>query len=169
MTIAEFDHLGQERMKELLFKCCGSTKWVDKMLTALPMEDLVQLLETVEEKWNECQEEDWKEAFSHHPQIGDIDSLKHKFANTAGWAVKEQAGVNHADDKILLELKDLNQDYLDRFGFIFIVCATGLSADEMLTRLKERMDNSLEGEVKTAAAEQLQITKLRIEKLFDIN
>lgn len=169
MTIAEFDHLRDETKRGLLVQCCGSSAWVDKMLTVFPVEDLVELLEAAEEKWDECNEEDWKEAFDHHPKIGDIDTLKEKFANTAQWASAEQSGVNDAAENVIQELVKGNEAYEKKFGNIFIVCATGKSAGQMLDILKQRLNNSKEEEIKIAAAEQLSITKLRLEKLFGIS
>ncbi len=169
MTIAEFNHLGTEKKKELLFQCCGSNGWVNKMLPVFPVEDLVELLETAEEKWYECNEEDWKEAFEHHPKIGDINSLKEKFANTKQWAEGEQAGIRQTPEEVLTQLSVYNKQYEEKFGFIFIVCATGRSAEEMLIDLKVRINNAMEEEIKIAAVEQLKITKLRLEKLFGIN
>ncbi len=166
MTIAEFDHLDEEKKQELLFKCCGSSSWVNKMLPVFPVEDLVDLLESAEEKWNECSEEDWKEAFEHHPKIGDINSLKEKFASTKEWASTEQGGLNNASENIINELLRVNKKYEERFGFIFIVCATGKSAEEMLLVLNSRFNNPADKEIKIASAEQLKITNLRLEKLF---
>jgi 2-oxo-4-hydroxy-4-carboxy-5-ureidoimidazoline decarboxylase len=166
MTIAGFDHMPAEKKKELLLQCCGSLCWADKMLTVFPVEDLVELLEDAEEKWYECSEQDWKEAFEHHPKIGDINSLKEKFANTAKWASGEQAGVNEASPQVLQNLADANKSYQEKFGFIFIVCATGKPAEEMLNILNERLKNSAQDEIKIAMAEQNKITKLRLEKLF---
>ena len=83
MTIAGFDHLNIEAKKDLLQKCCGSSSWVNKMITIFPVNDLVELLEYADEKWNECTSEDWLEAFQHHPMIGDVESIKDKFATTA--------------------------------------------------------------------------------------
>ena len=169
MTIAEFDHLREETKKTLLLQCCGSSAWVDKMLTVFPVEDLVELLKAAEEKWDECNAEDWREAFNHHPKIGDINSLKEKFANTAQWASAEQSGVNDAAENVIQELAKANEAYEKKFGNIFIVCATGKSAEQMLGILKERLNNCKEEEIKIAAAEQLNITKLRLEKLFAIS
>jgi 2-oxo-4-hydroxy-4-carboxy-5-ureidoimidazoline decarboxylase len=169
MTIAEFDHLPQEKKKELLTQCCGASAWVDKMLTVFPVEDLVEFLDAAEQKWNECTQQEQMEAFEHHPKIGDINSLKEKFADTAGWAEVEQSGVVRSNEKILHELSKGNEEYENKFGFIFIVCATGRSAEEMLAALNSRLNNSKEEEIKIAAAEQLKITKLRLERLFEIN
>ncbi len=93
MTIAEFDHLTIDKKRELLHNCCGSSTWVNKMLTVFPIDDLVELLEDADEKWDECKPEDWLEAFEQHPVIGDINSLKEKFYATADWAQVEQSGA----------------------------------------------------------------------------
>ena len=166
MTIAEFDHLPEEKKKELLTQCCGSSSWVDKMLTIFPVDDLVELLEAAEQKWDECPEKEQMMAFEHHPKIGDINSLKEKFADTAAWAEVEQSSVISSNEKTLHQLAKANEEYENKFGFIFIVCATGKSAEEMLTDLHLRINNSKEEEIKIAAVEQLKITKLRLEKLF---
>lgn len=168
MTIAEFDHLEVEEKKKLLHSCCGSTAWVNNMLSALPAEDLVDLLEIAEEKWYACHEADWREAFSHHPQIGDLESLKEKFSDTSQWAAGEQASAKQASEQTLEQLAEGNHVYRQRFGYIFIVCATGKSADEMLHLLNQRLYNNPDVEIQIAMEEQLKITKLRLEKLFGI-
>ncbi|OQP62386.1 OHCU decarboxylase [Niastella vici] len=168
MTIAEFDHLDPEKKKALLQQCCGSSTWVNNMIAAPPAEDLVDLLEIAEEQWYACHEADWREAFSHHPRIGDIDSLRDKFADTAQWAEGEQSSVRQASEQTLQQLAEGNEVYEERFGYIFIVCATGKTADEMLQLLNQRLYNNPEVEIGVAMEEQLKITKLRLEKLFGI-
>lgn len=165
MTIAEFDHLPNGKKKELLEKCCGSASWISKMLTIFPVEDLVELLEFAEEKWYECTEDDWKEAFKHHPRIGE-DDLKEKFASTAAWATAEQSGVENSLKEVLQNLAEGNRNYYDKFGYIFIISASGKSAEEILNRFELRLPNSPEAEINIAAEEQNKITKLRLEKLF---
>lgn len=166
MTLHEFNILPKQQLKQELFKCCGSTVWVEKMLTIFPVDDLVELLEDAEEKWYQCSEKDWLEAFKHHPKIGDIESLQQKFASTAQWAEEEQNGTGNASTDILHQLKNKNEEYEKKFGYIFIVCATGKSAEEMLDILQSRLPNSKEEEIKIAADEQDKITKLRLEKLL---
>lgn len=166
MTLHELNTLDKQKLREELFKCCGSSAWVEKMLKVFPMDDLVELLEDAEEKWFECTEEDWKAAFSQHPEIGDIESLKTKFSNP-GWAEGEQAGVNEASQHTLEALAEGNRLYKARFGYIFIVCATGKSAEEMLGLLHARLPNAPEEEIKIAADEQNKITKMRLEKLLE--
>jgi 2-oxo-4-hydroxy-4-carboxy-5-ureidoimidazoline decarboxylase len=166
MTIADFDHLDKEEKKKLLFPCCGSSAWVNKMLTIPPVEDLVDLEEEAEEKWYECSEADWKEAFSHHPKIGDMSSLREKFAKDQ-WAEGEQSSVKQASEEVLRSLTEGNKLYEEKFGYIFIVCATGRSAEEMLGMMTARLHNSPADEIQIAMEEQLKITKLRLEKLFN--
>ncbi len=109
---------------------------------------------------------DWLEAFAGHPKIGqDIDSLKVKFKNTADWSAGEQAGVDSASEEVLQQLSEGNRAYEEKFGYIFIVCATGKSAAEMLALLQERMGNTPEKELLIAMAEQEKITRIRLERL----
>ena len=169
MTIGEFDHFDIEKKKTLLHQCCGSINWVNKMIAALPAEDLIDLLEIAEEQWYACSEQDWREAFGHHPKIGDFTSLKEKYASTGHWTEEEQSSVKQATEQTLRALVEGNQEYENKFGYIFIVMATGKTADEMLSLLKQRLYNSPEVEIEIAMEEQLKITKLRLEKLFGIS
>jgi 2-oxo-4-hydroxy-4-carboxy-5-ureidoimidazoline decarboxylase len=166
MTIAEFDHLDIGKKKELLKQCCGSSAWVEKMLSIPPAEDLIDLFEDAEEKWYECSEKDWKEAFSHHPEIGDINSLKEKFFSR-DLAEGEQSSVKEASEQILKSLAEGNKAYKKKFGYIFIVCATGKSAEEMLGLLTARLNNNPEEEIKIAMEEQNKITRIRLQKLLN--
>jgi 2-oxo-4-hydroxy-4-carboxy-5-ureidoimidazoline decarboxylase len=167
MTLHQLNTLPKQQLKEELRKCCGSSAWVNKMLPFFPVDDLVELLEDAEEQWYKCSEQDWKEAFSHHPKIGDIESLKKNFGSTEIWAKDEQSGVNTASQKTIEALAAGNAEYEKKFGYIFIVCASGKSAEEMLAILQSRLNNSPEEEIQVAADEQNMITKLRIEKLLD--
>ena len=137
------------------------------MLPFIPADDMVELLEDAEDEWWKCRQADWKEAFTHHPKIGDIDSLRKKFASTADWASGEQSGVNKATEETILALAEGNKLYEEKFGFIFIICATGKSAEEMLAQLQQRLQNEPDEEIIIAADEQNKITKLRIEKLLE--
>ena len=166
MTLHEFNILPKQELAEVLTRCCGSSAWVQKMLPFIPADDMVELLEDAEEQWWKCTEADWKQAFANHPKIGDLDSLKNKYADTAEWASGEQQGTNAAAGQTLKELADANREYEEKFGYIFIVCATGKSADEMLVILKNRLSNDPSAEIEIAADEQNKITKLRLEKLL---
>ncbi|MFT3678706.1 MAG: 2-oxo-4-hydroxy-4-carboxy-5-ureidoimidazoline decarboxylase [Ferruginibacter sp.] len=166
MTLHELNILPKEQLKEELLKCCGSKTWVEKMLPFFPADDMVELLNDAEDQWYECSEADWLEAFTHHPKIGDIESLKKKFASTAQWAGNEQGAVNTASEETIQALAKGNEDYEKKFGFIFIVFATGKSAEQMLALLQARLPNTYEQEIKNAMDEQNKITQLRLQKLL---
>jgi 2-oxo-4-hydroxy-4-carboxy-5-ureidoimidazoline decarboxylase len=149
-----------------LQRCCGASRWAHSMAEARPFQSQTELLATADALWQQMEREDILEAFSHHPKIGaDIESLRRKFASTQAWASREQAGVSQASEAVLEALRDGNQQYEHRFGYIFIVCASGKSAQEMLDLLTARLNNSPEEELTIAAGEQAKITRLRLEKL----
>lgn len=158
--------LDHQSAVDAMQRCCGASRWATAMANARPFDDEAELYERAEAIWGEMEKSDILEAFSHHPQIGaDLEELKKKFASTASWSSNEQAAVAEADEAVLIRLRDRNAEYLDRFGYIFIVCASGKSADEMLELLEERIDNDPDTELEIAAGEQAKITKLRLEKL----
>lgn len=166
MQLIELNQLSPAQLREAFLRCCGSSAWVNEMTARVPFSTKESLLETGDEVWTKLTQKDWLEAFQHHPRIGDIDSLKEKFANTAKWAAGEQASVKQASSQTLEKLAEGNKQYEERFGYIFIVCATGKSADEMLNMLQSRLQNSAAEEIKIAAAEQAKITRIRLEKLL---
>jgi 2-oxo-4-hydroxy-4-carboxy-5-ureidoimidazoline decarboxylase len=137
------------------------------MVAARPFADRVQLLAFADALARDLSRADWLEAFSHHPRIGDVAALREKFAATAAWASQEQRGAAAASDATLEALARGNRTYEERFGYIFIVCATGRSADEMLALLEARLHNDPADELGFAAAEQMKITRLRLEKLLE--
>lgn len=166
MSIEELNQLPEAALREELGKCCGASRWIDLMGAVFPVRDAAELLRAADEKWAECGEADWLEAFTHHPKIGDVGMLKKKFASTADWASTEQAGVQSATDEMIQDFVKANEDYLQKFGFIFIVCATGKSAFEMLEMLHKRMRNERADELVIAAGEQAKITQIRLQKLL---
>jgi len=166
MTLHELNILPKEQLKAELFKCCSSQNWVNKMLPFFPADDMVELIYDAEDQWYECSDADWLEAFTHHPKIGDIASLQKKFAATTEWASGEQSTVAIASQQTIEALAKGNAAYEAKFGFIFIVCATGKSAEEMLQLLQARLPNTKEEEIKNAMDEQNEITQLRLQKLL---
>jgi hydroxyisourate hydrolase len=149
-----------------LLRCCGSRRWVEGMLAARPFPDSASVYTTAEQVWGALGREDHLEAFSHHPQIGaDPDELSRKFQATADLSRVEQAGATGADPHTLDALREGNLAYAARFGFTFIVCASGKSAAEMLALLEARIGNCPDAELAIAAAEQAAITRLRLERL----
>lgn len=167
MTIEEFNSLPVEIAADRLTICCGASKWVEKMTHLRPFQSISELFEMAEKIWFSLENKDWHEAFSHHPKIGDLESLKNKFSNTASLSRSEQQGINSDENEILLQLETGNRLYEDRFGYIFIVCATGKTAEEMLALLNTRLNNNKNAEMLIATQEQSKITKLRLVKLFE--
>lgn len=168
MNIEQFNKLTAEDAKTEITRCCGSSNWVKKVLENRPYNDKNSLLELAEKEWFNLSQDDWLEAFQHHPKIGDINSLSKKYANTQKWAEGEQSGVNSASENIIHNLAQGNKDYEEKFDYIFIVCATGKTAQEMLEILNTRLPNTAEEEIKIAIGEQNKITKIRLEKLLEI-
>ena len=152
--------------REELLRCCGSSRWAEAMTARRPFADERALYAAAEDVWWTLGEADWREAFAHHPKIGDKEALRARFASTRTWAAGEQSGVASATEDVLTALAEGNQTYEDRFGYIFIVCATGRTAPEMLARLRERLPHSPPEEIRIAAGEQAKITRLRLEKLL---
>jgi len=161
------DEASAAEARELLRTCCGSTRWVQRMEARRPFGNQEALLSSAAEVWWSLGEDDWRQAFAHHPKIGDRESLRKRFASTASWAADEQKGAIDASESVLDALARGNRDYEEKFGYIFIVCATGKSAPEMLALLEARLPNDPEPEMKNAAEEQMKITRLRLEKLLE--
>lgn len=168
MTISELNSFSDPVVGDALERCCGSSTWVRNMLAARPFADEADLHAKADACWAACTASDALEAFSHHPKIGGSrEELEKKFGSTSAWASGEQANVKFASSDVLQALADGNTAYADKFGYIFIVCATGKSAPEMLHLLQERLPNSPEAELPIAMAEQLKITHIRLEKLLN--
>lgn len=136
------------------------------MAQRFPFQNKEELLAAAEEVWFKLLPNDWLEAFAHHPKIGDLNSLRAKFASTRQWAEGEQASVSTASEEVLRALAEGNAAYERKFGYIFIVCATGKSAEEMLAILQARLPNEHATELFLAAVEQSKITRIRLEKLL---
>lgn len=142
--------------------CCGSAAWVDRMMARRPFASEQALLAAARDEWLALGPDDWREAFAHHPKIGDRASLAARFPATHDLSAKEQSAAATANAHVLDELAAANDAYLARFGFIFIVYATGKSADEMLALLRMRLPNDRATELRNAADEQAKITALRL-------
>lgn len=161
MNLLAFTTLPEETAKRELFACCGSNRWTDAMMKHFPFASEKQLVDLSSKIWyDECTEADWRESFTHHPKIGDVKSLTEKFAG------KEQAGVAVATSETIEALAKANSDYENKNGFIFIVCATGKSATEMLALLNDRLQNTTEEELRIAMGEQQKISIIRFKKML---
>ena len=136
------------------------------MVAARPFVSLEQMIEVADRVWWSLPQDDWLEAFRSHPKIGEKKAAAETSAQSKQWSAAEQAGVAEAADSTLQQLGEQNQLYQEKFGHIFIVCATGKSSEEMLDHLCLRLKNEPEQELRIAAGEQAKITQLRLRKLI---
>jgi 2-oxo-4-hydroxy-4-carboxy-5-ureidoimidazoline decarboxylase len=166
-ALPRLNEMSAEAARAELLRCCGSSRWAEALAAARPFADAAALYAAAESVWWELSPGDWREAFAHHPKIGDRDALRARFASTAAWAAKEQAGALAAAEDVLDALAEGNRAYEERFGYIFIVCATGKTAAEMLALLRERLPNDPAKELLLAAGEQAKITRLRLARLLE--
>ena len=157
--------LAPEDAHAALLKCCASLKWATAMVNARPFATDVALLEEADRIWFSLDQQDWLEAFAGHPRIG--DRAKAENASTAKWSSQEQAGMGGASDTLASALSEGNRAYEARFGYVFLICATGRRAQDMLSSLHERLHNTPEQEMRNAGEQQALITRLRLAKLVD--
>jgi 2-oxo-4-hydroxy-4-carboxy-5-ureidoimidazoline decarboxylase len=166
LTLSEFNNLEKAEAEMALRKCCNSSAWARQVTEKRPYETTDELISISDLVWNTVNREDVMEAFLAHPKIGDVKSLEEKISASKSWAAGEQSGADNADNDVLIRLAEGNAIYEKKFGYIFIVCATGKSADEMLHLLTLRLKNDPLVEFEIAKAEQNKITHLRIHKLL---
>ena len=163
---SHLNQLSESECMAALNKCCGSSAWAKIMTASRPFADRLSLNAAADHHWWSLTRKDWLEAFSHHPEIGaDKEKLRAKFARTKDWSEGEQAGVDAASEETLEALAAGNVEYKNKFGYVFLICATGKSAAEMLACLNSRFANDAENELRKAAAEQTKITQIRLNKL----
>lgn len=160
----EFNQLHPDEAKALLLTCCASDAWAAEVAAARPFTSMAALMQKADDSWQAVDDGERLQAFAAHPLIGDVELLRQKFAARAN---AEQGQVLAASEETLLALAEYNQTYLDKFGFIFIICATGRSADEMLAQLQTRLGNDRGQEIANAAREQAAITRLRLAQTFE--
>lgn len=153
------DAMPESQAKEQLRQCCGSSRWVAGMVARRPFGSRETVLAAADEIWASLNGDDWREAFAHHPRIGE--------QTTNSVAANEQSGVTGAADDVRQALAKANRDYEQRFGYIYIVCATGKTAEEMLAIANSRLQNDPDTELRVAAEEQRKITRLRLQKLLE--
>ena len=166
-NLARFNSLPSAEAETELLKCCGSKEWARRTIAARPFANFDELNETAEQAWWSLASSDWLEAFHSHPKIGEKKAAAATSDQSKRWSEAEQAAINTAAEETLMELANLNRKYEEKFGYIFIVCATGKSSDEMLAILRARLENLADQELRNAAAEQARITQLRLKKLID--
>lgn len=168
MNIESLKALPPDEAQEEFLKCCGSVRWAQAMVQLRQYATTVGgLILLGNEMWRVLEREDWLEAFRSHPKIGEKKAAQPVSTQSKEWSGQEQSGMRDADQDTTELLARLNREYEEKFGFIFIVCATGKSAGEMLDILRARLRNDIETELPIAAAEQAKITELRLKKLVN--
>jgi 2-oxo-4-hydroxy-4-carboxy-5-ureidoimidazoline decarboxylase len=148
--------------RSAMLACCGSTRWADTMVAKRPLTTIATLSETADGDWFTMEENDWLEAFACHPRIGERKA--DETGQSASWSRQEQASAASAPEQILEQLADGNAEYAKKFGFTYIVCATGKSAEEMLAILMRRLNSDRQTELREAAEQQRQIMQIRLGK-----
>lgn len=166
MNLEQLNCLSNSEATHAFMQCCTASNWVKAMVDARPFADDKALAKRANSAWSDAVEADFIEAFEGHPQIGNVATLRAKYANTKELASGEQSSVKQASEQVLVDLAQGNADYLEKFGFIFIVCATGKSAQQMLDLLLARLPNDKATELANAAEEQRKIFHLRLDKLL---
>jgi 5-hydroxyisourate hydrolase / 2-oxo-4-hydroxy-4-carboxy-5-ureidoimidazoline decarboxylase len=168
ITLNILNSLSEKEAHNHLEKCCVSKTWVSKMVELRPFSSEEDVIKKAASIWyNDCSIDDFKQAFTGHPKIGDVDSLREKFANTKEWANNEQAKVAEANALTIEELAKANKAYTDKFGYIFIVSASNKSAEEILAIINTRLYHNKEDEIYVAMNEQHKITVIRLDKLIE--
>ena len=164
MTLAEFNALPSAQAELLLIDCCGSARWAAGVASRRPYATADALHNAADAVWWKLAHADWLEAFGHHPQIGDRPASGSESARQ--WASGEQAGARAASEEVRAQMARANHAYFEKFGYIYIVCATGKTAEGMLAILNQRLQNDLASELSVAAEQQRLITRIRLDKLL---
>ena len=164
--LAWLNSLTAEEAAKELRQCCGSRRWAELMSNDRPYSTLESLLTQADRFWWSLTQDDWLEAFRSHPKIGEKKASDKVSAQSQQWSGQEQSSVSSAPQDTVDSLAELNRAYEEKFGFIFIICATGKTSDEMLAALNERLQHDSDTELRLAAAEQAKITALRLKKLL---
>lgn len=167
-SLRRLNALSAAEAHDELLTCCGSPRWARAVARLRPFDDREELMEAAERVWNELEPADWLEAFHAHPRIGESKAAAGQTAREAGWSAREQAGAATAGEDERAALARGNAEYEARFGHIYIVCATGRSASEMLSILRARLANDAQTELRVAAGEQARITRIRLGRLLSM-
>ena len=163
-VLTRWNALPSEEAAAEILSCCGSRAWAAKLATRRPFADQQSLFEAADECWQNLPEADWLEAFRSHPRIGEQHAQKKTTAVSAAWSRSEQSQMKDADAAILLRMREGHREYEERFGRIFIVCASGKQPAEILHILEGRLANDPAQELLESAAQQQQIMQLRLRK-----
>jgi len=165
-SLDRLNSLPRTEAESEFLKCCGASNWAQRIVDRRPFIDVDELLKVADTIWWLVEPSDWLEAFRSHPKIGEKKAAQATSVEARVWAEQEQVGTRAGAQETLTALAAGNRDYESKFGYIFIVCATGKTSAEMLAILRERLNNDRETELRVAAEEQRKITQLRLQKLI---
>jgi 2-oxo-4-hydroxy-4-carboxy-5-ureidoimidazoline decarboxylase len=166
--LLRWNSLDAESAVREILPCCGSRAWAEGMAAQRPFASAHQLLAASDAVWANLDESAWREAFAAHPRIGQ-QNAPGATAQSLAWSSEEQRAAAAPDAAARLALAEGNRQYEERFGRIFIVCAAGRSAAEILAILQRRMQNTAAAEMLEAAEQQRQITQLRLRRWLGVN
>ena len=153
----------ESEAQRAMIACCGAKRWAEAMTALRPIANVLELSLVADRVWATMEQADWMEAFACHPRIGER-KVAHASAKSQSWSRQEQSAAAGAEEAVLAELAEGNTLYEERFGFTYIVCATGKSAEEMLSILNRRLASEHTAELREAAEQQRQITQIRLGK-----
>ena len=163
-VLRQWNALDPASAGRLVLPCCGSEAWAAAVAAERPFADQESLLNAAERIWFSLAASDWQQAFDSHPRIGERDAQHSATARSLAWSAAEQSAAMRAGQAERDALREANRRYEQRFGRIFIICARGRSAGEILAELQRRLGNSAEEELREAAREQAKITELRLKQ-----
>jgi OHCU decarboxylase len=163
-TLDTWNKADEATALDAMIACCGAKRWASAMVALRPIGSVMELSEAADRVWATMNEGDWMEAFACHPRIGERPPRRtaHAVAKSAAWSKQEQSSAASAAAKVLAEIAEGNARYEQLYGFTYIVCATGKSAEEMLAILKRRLTSNRDAELREAAEQQRQITQIRL-------
>ena len=166
-VLARWNSLDPAEAAREALPCCGSRAWAAALAACRPIADEVSLIEASTSIWRALPEEAWQEAFDSHPRIGQSNPQAHATEESLRWSAQEQHTVVSEGETVKLALEEANRRYEQKFGRVFIVCATGKTSDQILAILEARMKNDAATELREAAEQQRQITELRLRRWLE--
>ena len=164
--IQQLNEMTAAQARKALLDCCGAKKWAARMIARRPFAGESELFAAADTIWASLGQRDWLEAFRLHPPIGAGKAAAKQSAEGKKWSTGEQSMAQQAQAETLAAMAEANSEYQAKFGYVFLICATGKTAEEILASLRQRMPNDAETELRVATEEQGKITRLRLEKLL---
>jgi 2-oxo-4-hydroxy-4-carboxy-5-ureidoimidazoline decarboxylase len=164
LGLAQLNALEQEQAEQVLLACCSSAQWASRVAVARPFASPDELYDVADAAVGDLSDGDLDDALSGHPRIGErVDGER------GAWSRREQSGIQAADARTLEDMAAANRAYEERFGHVYLVCATGRSAGELLGLLRTRLGNDAATERRVLRAELAKINRIRLVRLVEAN